>query len=36
MPDGVDKLPRDVTFCSHAILGEEKGMVVLDTQKDWR
>ncbi|GAA5935345.1 GAF domain-containing protein [Sporobolomyces koalae] len=36
MPEGVDKLPRDVTFCSHAILGEEKGMVVLDTQKDWR
>ncbi|GAA6063976.1 hypothetical protein JCM10212_005786 [Sporobolomyces blumeae] len=36
MPEGVDKLPRDVTFCSHAILGEEKGMVVLNTQDDWR
>lgn len=36
LPEGVDKLPRDVTFCSHAILGEDKGMVVLNTQDDWR
>lgn len=36
LPEGVDKLPRDVTFCSHAILGDEKGMVVLNTQEDWR
>lgn len=38
MPEGVDSLPRSVTFCSHAILADEvdKGMVILDSTKDWR
>lgn len=35
MPEGVDALPRSVTFCSHAIQAE-RGLVVLDSQKDWR
>ncbi|KAL8283518.1 hypothetical protein RQP46_005621 [Phenoliferia psychrophenolica] len=36
MPDGVASLPRSVTFCSHAILNEDRGLVVLDSLKDWR
>lgn len=36
MPEGVDTLPRSVSFCSHAILNEGNGLVVLDSQKDWR
>ncbi|GAA5964830.1 hypothetical protein JCM21900_001459 [Sporobolomyces salmonicolor] len=36
MPDGVDSLPRDVTFCTHAILDEDRGLVVLNSQQDWR
>lgn len=38
MPEGVESLPRSVTFCSHAILADDydSGLVVLDSQKDWR
>lgn len=39
MPENVESLPRNATFCSHTVLngsGGEKGLVVLDTQKDWR
>ena len=34
MPDGGKSLPREVTFCSHAILNDERGLVVLDSQKE--
>ncbi|PLW07633.1 hypothetical protein PCANC_26293 [Puccinia coronata f. sp. avenae] len=27
---------RDLTFCAHTILGDSKGMTVLDAKKDWR
>ncbi|KAK4699039.1 hypothetical protein P7C70_g7230, partial [Phenoliferia sp. Uapishka_3] len=36
LPDGLNVLPRSVSFCSHAILNEDRGLVVLDSQKDWR
>ncbi|GAA5857540.1 hypothetical protein JCM8547_009329 [Rhodosporidiobolus lusitaniae] len=38
LPDGVESMPRDASFCSHAILGEERGLVVLDSraQEEWR
>ncbi|SCZ96338.1 BZ3500_MvSof-1268-A1-R1_Chr8-2g10127 [Microbotryum saponariae] len=39
LPEAVEQggaLPRAVTFCSHAILNEERGMVVLDSLNDWR
>ncbi|SGY39075.1 BQ5605_C003g02136 [Microbotryum silenes-dioicae] len=36
MPKGVESLPREVTFCAHTVLNGERGLVVLDTQRDWR
>lgn len=36
MPEGVDALPRGSTFCQHTIMNEDRGMVVLDSQTDWR
>ncbi|GAA6027351.1 hypothetical protein JCM8097_002618 [Rhodosporidiobolus ruineniae] len=36
MPDGVGGMPRSVSFCSHAILNEDRGLVVLDSSQDWR
>ncbi|ORY66785.1 hypothetical protein BCR35DRAFT_294926 [Leucosporidium creatinivorum] len=36
MPDKVDSLPRSATLCSHTVLNGERGLVVLDTQRDWR
>ncbi|KDE03559.1 hypothetical protein MVLG_05944, partial [Microbotryum lychnidis-dioicae p1A1 Lamole] len=39
LPEAVEQggaLPRAVTFCSHAILNEERGMVVLDSLNDWK
>ncbi|KAL8283539.1 hypothetical protein RQP46_005642 [Phenoliferia psychrophenolica] len=36
LPAGVASLPRDVTFCTHTILNEDRGLVVLDSKKDWR
>ncbi|KAI5476484.1 hypothetical protein MNV49_007731 [Pseudohyphozyma bogoriensis] len=36
MPEGVHELPRTTAFCTHMVLNGENGMVVLDTQRDWR
>lgn len=36
MPDQVESLPRQAGLCAHTILNGEKGLVVLDTQRDWR
>ncbi|KAM0750369.1 hypothetical protein T439DRAFT_381065 [Meredithblackwellia eburnea MCA 4105] len=36
MPEGVGDLPRGVSFCAHAILAEDRGLVVCDSTKDWR
>ncbi|KAL8276371.1 hypothetical protein RQP46_011216 [Phenoliferia psychrophenolica] len=36
MPEGVDSLPRGSVFCSHTVLNEDRGMVILDSQTDWR
>ncbi|GAA6006967.1 hypothetical protein JCM10207_009154 [Rhodosporidiobolus poonsookiae] len=37
MPEGVpNAMPRSASFCSHAILNEERGLVVLNSTDDWR
>ncbi|GAA5979254.1 hypothetical protein JCM11641_001974 [Rhodosporidiobolus odoratus] len=36
MPEGVDSMPRNASFCSHAILDEERGLAVLNSVEDWR
>ncbi|GAA5835648.1 hypothetical protein JCM11251_002985 [Rhodosporidiobolus azoricus] len=36
MPEGIDSTPRDLSFCSHALLNEDRGLVVCDTLEDWR
>lgn len=36
LPEGLESLPRDASFCTHAILNGDAGLVILDTQKDWR
>ncbi|OAV89581.1 hypothetical protein PTTG_28646 [Puccinia triticina 1-1 BBBD Race 1] len=33
---GVRDAPRELTFCSHTILGDRKGLTILDARKDWR
>lgn len=36
LPDQIDKLPRAGTMCAHTLLNGERGLVILDTQRDWR
>ncbi|GAA5901521.1 hypothetical protein JCM6882_006303 [Rhodosporidiobolus microsporus] len=36
MPDGIETTPRAASFCSHAILNEDRGMVVMNSTEDWR
>ncbi|BGP21105.1 hypothetical protein JCM10213_008981 [Rhodosporidiobolus nylandii] len=36
MPEGLDSMPRNASFCSHAILNEDRGLVVLNSLDDWR
>lgn len=36
MPKGIEVLPRNATFCSHTILNENRGLIVLDSHRDWR
>ncbi|KAK4053305.1 hypothetical protein OIO90_003917 [Microbotryomycetes sp. JL221] len=36
IPEHVDSLPKAATICSHTLLNGEKGLIVLDTQRDWR
>ncbi|KAL8280850.1 hypothetical protein RQP46_006854 [Phenoliferia psychrophenolica] len=36
LPASVASLPRNAGFCAHTILNEDRGLVVLDSQRDWR
>jgi purine nucleoside permease len=36
MPENVEVMPRTAAICAHTVLNGQQGMVVLDTQKDWR
>ena len=36
LPEGVTELPRSTTFCTHTILNEGRGLVVLNAKEDWR
>lgn len=36
MPEMVDSLPRQSSLCAHTVLNGEKGLIILDTQRDWR
>jgi hypothetical protein len=33
---GMEGIPRDIGFCAHTLLSSTRGLVILDTHKDWR
>ncbi|KAK4048937.1 hypothetical protein OIV83_004493 [Microbotryomycetes sp. JL201] len=36
VPEQIESLPKAASICAHTLLNGEKGLVVLDTQRDWR